>query len=284
MTPLREKMIFELELQRKSPFTIRNYVAAVAELASHYGRPPDRIKREEIRRFFHYLITKRKQSANTINGKRAGVVFFYRKVLGWDNLELKIPSRRSGRLPEPLSRGEIARMLDATKNVKHRVIMMTTYAAGLRLLEVARLRIEDIHAERMLIRVNQGKGRKDRYTLLSPRLLEELRAYWRQYRPKEWLFIGKDGINHISRRTPQEIYYALKERAGVTHGHGIHSLRHSFATHLLEAGIDLPTIQQLMGHSKLTTTAKYLHVTRKHLGSVRSPLDLLRAPKPEDLE
>jgi site-specific recombinase XerD len=135
----------------------------------------------------------------------------------------------------------------------------------------------------MLIRVDQGKGRKDRYTLLSQRLLDELRDYWREYRPKRWLFAGRDGTNHVAKYTPAKAFYRIKEQAQIVHGHGIHTLRHSFATHLLEAGVDLRTIQLLMGHRSLDTTAKYLHVTQKYLGDIQSPLDLLRMPQPNDL-
>lgn len=279
MTPLRLKMIRELELHRKAPKTIEAYVTAVVQLARHYGRSPDRIELEEIRDFLHYLITERKLAFSSCNQKLAGIRFFYQHVLGRGNFELRVPAKRSGRLPEPLSRGEIARLIEATKNLKHRVLLMTAYAAGLRVSELVRLKPHDIHSERMLIRVDQGKGRKDRYTLLSPRLLDELRAYWRACRPRTWLFPNRDGKRPLDDTSAQKVYYAAKLHAGIQHGHGIHSLRHSFATHLLESGVDLPTIQRLMGHASLVTTARYLHVTSQHLGSVNSPLDLLRLPE-----
>lgn len=278
MTPLREQMIRELELQRKSSKTIDAYVTAVAQLAAHYHRSPEQITIEEIRSFVHHLIVNRKLAFSSCNQKLAGIRFFYRHVLGQDDLQLKVPMKRSGRLPEPLSRTEVARLLEAARNLKHRVVLMTAYAGGLRVSELARLKLQDIHSDRMLIRVNQGKGRKDRYTLLSPRLLAELRDYWREYRPQSWLFLNRDGSSHLPPATAQRIYYTCKRRAGIEHGHGIHSLRHSFGTHLMEAGVDLPTIQRLMGHTSLTTTAKYLHVTSRHLGHVKSPLDLLCRP------
>ena len=156
---------------------------------------------------------------------------------------------------------------------------MTAYGGGLRVAELVHLKPHDIHSERMLIRVNQGKGRKDRYTLLSPRLLEELRAYWREYRPQTWLFQGATAGQHLTAGTAGKMFDQAKERAGIQHGHGIHSLRHSFATHLMEAGVPLPMIQRLMGHTSLSTTAKYLHVTSQHLGTIHSPLDLLRLPE-----
>ena len=279
MTPLRLKMIRELELHRKSPKTIEAYVTAVAQLARHYNRSPEQITVQEIRDFLHYLITERKQAFSSCNQKLAGMRFFYKHLLGRADFELRVPAKRSGRLPEPLGRGEIARLIEATTNLKHRVLLMTAYAAGLRVSELVHLKPHDIHSERMLIRVNQGKGRKDRYTLLSPRLLEELRAYWRIYRPTIWLFPNRDGSRPLDATSAQKLYYAAKERAGITRGHGIHCLRHSFATHLLEAGVNLPTIQRLMGHTSLATTARYLHVTSQHLASVSSPLDLLRLPE-----
>ena len=283
MTPLRTKMIRELELHRKSPSTVRAYVMAVVQLAQYFGRSPDLIEIEEVRDFLHYLITERKVAFSTCNQRLAGIRFFYREVLGRRDFALRVPAKRSGRLPEPLSRSEIQRLLDATRNVKHRMLLMTTYGGGLRVSELVHLKPPDIHSERMLIRVNQGKGRKDRYTLLSQRLLEELRAYWRLYRPQRWLFEGRKPGEHLTAGTAQKVFDHAKARADIKHGQGIHSLRHSFATHLMEAGVALPTIQRLMGHASLNTTSKYLHVTSKFLGSVRSPLDLLREPRQRDL-
>ncbi|MBI2191483.1 MAG: tyrosine-type recombinase/integrase, partial [Planctomycetes bacterium] len=229
------------------------------------------------------LITERKQAFSSCNQSLAGIRFFYKHVLRREDLDLRVPARRSGRLPEPLSRGEVGRLIEATTNLKHRVMLMTAYGTGLRVSELVHLKPEDIHSERMLIRVEQGKGRKDRYTLLSSRLLEELRCYWRIYRPTTWLFPSRDVSRPFSATGVQQVYYRAKRSAGIHRGHGIHCLRHSFATHLLEAGVDLPTIQCLMGHTRLETTARYLHVTSQHLASVSSPLDLLRSPQLGDL-
>jgi site-specific recombinase XerD len=269
-------MIYELELQRKSPKTIEAYITAVAQVAGHFGRSPDEISLEQVREFLHHLITVRKLAFSAVNQKLAGIRFFYRHVLRREGFELRVPAKRSGRLPEPLSREEVVRLLGAAGNLKHRVLLMTAYATGLRLAELVALRPEDIHSERMLIRVREGKGRKDRYTVLSESLLEELRVYWREYRPGPWLFLKQDRTGPLPDATAQRIYERAKRRAGIQHGHGIHSLRHSFATHLLEAGERLPTIQRLLGHTSLSTTARYLHVTQSHLRTVRSPFDLLR--------
>lgn len=278
MTPLRKQMIRELELQRKSACTIKQYILAVRHLARHFDRPPDAISVEEIRDYLHYLIHERKLAFNTCNQRLAAFKFLYRQVLARKDFDLRVPFKRPGRLPEPLSRREVARLIDAALNRKHRVLLMTAYAGGLRVSELVHLRPEDIHSERMLIRVNQGKGRKDRYTLLSPRLLSELRCYWREYRPGKWLFPRRDGTGPMPPGSAGQIYTNTRRRAGIPHGRGIHSLRHSFASHLLEAGVDLPTLQRLLGHTSLATTAKYLHVTEKRVEATQSPFDLLRLP------
>jgi len=206
MTPLRNQMIRELELHRRAPGTIKQYVSAVAELAQHYRRSPDSISIEEVRDFIHHLITQRKVAFSTCNVRLAGIRFFYQQVLRRDDFPLRVPAKRSGRLPEPLSRSEIASLFDATTNAKHRVLLMTTYGGGLRVAELVHLKPQDIHSERLLIRVNQGKGHKDRYTLLSPRLLEELRAYWREYRPQEWLFPNGNGSGPLPEGTAQKLF------------------------------------------------------------------------------
>lgn len=226
MTPLRERMIRELHLYRRSPRTIESYVSAIAELAKYYGRSPDEISLEEVRGFFHHLIVERKLSYSTCNQKLAAVRFFYGQVLRQEDFQLRIPVKRSGRLPEPFSRQEIARLLEAATTNKHRVLMMTAYASGVRLSELVHLQLEDIHPDRMVIHVRQGKGCKDRFTLLSPRLLKELRCYWREYRPRLWLFPNKSGQKPTSEKTVQKIFWTMKLRAGIRHGHGVHSLRH----------------------------------------------------------
>lgn len=277
MTPSRRRMIRELELQRKAKSTIKCYVASVARLAEHFGRPPEQISREEVRDYIHSLIAHRKLATNSVNTMVSGIQFFYQHVMKQPKFDLSVRRKRVLRLPEPLARNEISRLLEGTKNLKHRTMLMTTYGGGLRVGEVVHLKVSDIHSERMLIYIRNGKGAKDRYTLLSQRLLTELRTYWSVHRPKEWLFPNRDG-NPLSSASLQKTFYRAKERAGITRGHGIHCLRHSFATHLLEAGVDLSVIAQLLGHRSISTTARYLHVTNKHVQGIRSPLDLLRMP------
>jgi integrase/recombinase XerD len=283
MTPLRQRLIREMQLQQFTPRTIDSYVDAVYWLAKHYNRSPDQIDCEEVRSYLHHLLVERKLASTTCHVRAAALTFFYRKVLGQSAFRIELRRRHCGKLPEVYSREELVRLFDATRNFYHRVFLMTTYAAGLRLSEVCRLQPTHIHSERMLIRVEQGKGRQDRYTLLSPQLLEELRAYWHVYRPSAWLFPNQKRTGPILYGTAQKVFYAAKERAGLKRGRGIHTLRHCFATHLLEAGVDLRTIQLLLGHTSLKTTALYLHVTEKKLTQLQSAFDLLRLPRSEDL-
>jgi len=279
MTPLRSKMIRELELQRKSPKTIEAYIAAVAALSRFHGRTPAALSVEDCRDYLHHLITVRKLSFSTCNVRVAGIRFLFREVLGRRDFELRVSTKRTRKLPEPLSREEIERLLAVTDNHKHRVLLMTAYATGVRVSELVSLRPEDIISDRMLVRVQKGKGRKERYTLLSNQLLSELRDYWRAERPKEWLFPSSSRPAALSIDSAQKIWGKAKLKARLTHGRGIHSLRHSFATHLMEAGVELPVIQRLMGHKSLATTAVYLHVSQVRLEGIQSPFDLLRLAK-----
>jgi site-specific recombinase XerD len=257
-------------------------VAHIAELASHYDRSPDRITVEEIRDLLHHLITERKLSFSSCNQRLAAYRFFYEQVLQHERLNLRVPTKRSGRLPQPFSRSEVARLIQATCNIKHQTLLMTAYGTGLRVEELVLLRCEDIRSERNLTFVRKGKGNKERFTLLSPQLLDQLRRYWREVRPDGWLFMNRFRTDHYAIGSAQHAYYCAKRRAGITSGHGIHTLRHSFATHLLEAGVDLVTIQRLLGHADLRTTVKYLHVTEKHTRGIRSPLDLLPSVLPDE--
>ena len=275
MSPLRAKMIRTLELHRLSPETNKAYLSAIEQLARIHNQSPDKLTKEQLREFLHHLIAVKKLASSTCNQKMAAINFFYRYVLGQAEFHLKIPMKRTGKLPEPLSRKEIGKVFDAARNLEHRVLMMTAYGAGLRSAELVRLKPIHIDADRMCIRVEQGKGRKDRYTLLSPKLLAELREYWKLYRPTEWMFTNRSDNNHLSAASAQSLFSTLKKRAGVTRGHGIHALRHSFGTHLMEAGVPLPVIQRMMGHKSISTTLRYLHVSTRYVGDLNSPMDLL---------
>jgi site-specific recombinase XerD len=276
-------MIREMQLRQLSPRTIDCYIDAVAALAKFYKRSPDHIQREEVRSYLHHLLVDRHLAQSTCHVRAAAITFLYQRVLGQHSFDLGMRRKHSGKLPEVYSQEELVRLFEAAANLQHRVFLMTTYAAGLRLSESTHLKPIHIHSQRMLIRVEQGKGQKDRYSLLSPQLLQELRHYWKEYRPGEWLFPNQARTGPMLKGTAQKIFYAAKRRAGLERGHGIHTLRHCFATHLLEAGVDLRTIQVLMGHRSLNTTTLYLHLTQKKLGQLHSPFDLLRLPAPEEV-
>jgi len=283
MTSLRQKMIKEMTVREFSPKTQEAYLSAVTGLARYYRQSPEKITKGMIRDYLLYLIQERKLAWSSRNIVVSGLRFFYSHTIGKKSLSLSIPPRKQAtQLPEIFSSEELESLFAALSNQKHRTLLMTTYAAGLRVSEVVHLRVTDIDSKRMMIRVQQGKGRKDRYTVLSKRLLTELRAYWKMYRPPVWLFYGTKKTRPLTDRSAQVIYYNAKKKAGITKGKGIHMLRHCFATHLLEAGVNLRTIQMLMGHTSIMTTMTYLQVTRKQISSTQSPLDLLEAPESND--
>jgi site-specific recombinase XerD len=283
MSALRKQMDGDLVVRGMAVRTREAYLGAVAGLAKYYARRPDRISEQEVQKYLLYLIEQRKLAWSSCNIVAQGLKFFYRTTLKRTEAQFVIPrARQPQKLPQILSREEVAALIENTLNHKHRAILMTAYGAGLRLNEICHLRVADIDSDRMTIRVEQGKGAKDRYTLLSPRLLAELRRYWSVYRPKEWLFTRKDPARPIAEGTVHRLYHAAKVRARVTKEGGIHSLRHAFATHLLEGGVDVHTIQRLLGHGYISTTLRYFHLARKHLASTPSPLELLdgASPKP----
>jgi integrase/recombinase XerD len=250
MTPLRAKMLDTMKLHRFSPKTQKAYVAAVADLAKFYNQSPDKIDKQRVHAYLLYLLQKRKLAWSTCNIALSGFRFFYTYVVEKKEISLCLPPRKiKEKLPEIFTARELEALFRHATRRKDRVLLMTTFSAGLRVSEVVRLKVSDIDSARMLIRVEQGKGNKDRYTLLSERLLGELRLYWRRYRPRYWLFPGQNQIQPMSPEAAQKIYYRVKRRAGITRGGGIHTLRHCFATHLLEQGVDPRTIQVLMGHA-----------------------------------
>lgn len=280
MGALRQQMEADMVVRGLAYRTRGAYVESVAKLAKFYGRRPDQVSEPEVQRYLLHLLQERKLAHSSCNVVCSALQFFYRVTLKRREAEFCLPRPKvPSKLPQILSREEIALLLEKTGNLKHRAFLMTTYAAGLRLLEACQLKISDIDSERMTLRVEQGKGAKDRYTLLSPRLLAELRRYWMAERPKRWLFPSPRDAGHpMLPKSAQRIFYAAKDRAGITKDCGIHGLRHAFATHLLEAGVDVHTIQRLMGHGSLSTTARYFHLAQKHLSGTPSPLDLLERP------
>jgi site-specific recombinase XerD len=281
MSPLRKQMEADMAARGLAYRTRETYVGSVAQLAKFYRRSPDRISEAEVQKYLLHLLEERKLSHSSCNVMVSALEFLYRVTLKRRETEFCLPRPKvPAKLPQILSREEVARLIEQTTNLKHRTILMTAYAAGLRLSELCHLRVADIDSDRMTIRVEQGKGAKDRYTLLSPRLLGELRRYWLLERPKLWLFpAARTAQQPLPTKTPHLIYHTAKARAGITKSGGIHSLRHAFATHMLEAGVDVHTIQRLMGHDSLSTTARYFHLAQKHLSGTASPLELL--PRPE---
>ena len=269
-----------MELRGFAAASQDNYTSVIQRLARHHRKPPDQITDDELRAYLLHLIRDRKFAASTMVVTVSALRFFYRHVLHRPLADIQdaLPRMRKRTVrPRIYSREEVGRLLTADGLcLKHRALLMTTYAAGLRVSEVCRLKPADIMSARMQIRVEQGKGHKDRYTMLSPRLLEALRGYWRTYRPTMWLFPGEpDCTKPLTARTAERAFDKAVRLAGLPHHGGIHALRHSFATHLLEAGVDVVSLQRLLGHSNLATTATYLHLRRERLEQLKSPLDLI---------
>jgi integrase/recombinase XerD len=276
---LRTRMDQDLVLRGRSAHTRRAYLRAVRELARYYHRSPAALSDHEVRQYLYHLLEERRLASATCRQTVCALRFFYEITLGHKRSEFSIPlAKETQKLPTILSQEEVTRLLSAAPSLKHRLLLMTIYAAGLRVSEAVRLRVTDVDSQRMLLRVEQGKGKKDRYTLLSSRLLEELRQYCRVYHPTEWLFPQRGKDLPMATATALRIYYAAKGRAHIRKDGGIHSLRHAFATHLMDRGTDVVTIQRLLGHGHLKTTARYLHVTRQRLAELNSPLDQLPLP------
>ena len=274
MTPLREKMIKTMELRDLAPRTQRYYLTAVVELSQHYQRSPHLLSQDMVEDYILHMKTVRGLTSGSCAAAVAGLRFFYKHVLG-QPLTTPFRLRKSSKLPTVLTQEEIWRIINAPTNLKHRLLLMTTYSAGLRAGEVTALRPEDIDSKRMLIKV-EGKGKKQRYTILSVILLKHLRRYYQTCRPQTYLFpsIYRGEERRLSYTTLRNVYEKARKKAGIKKGAGLHTLRHSFATHLLEAGHDIRRIQVLMGHRRLSTTIVYLHVSRETLSKIPSPLDL----------
>ena len=280
MTHLRRMMLEELERRNYSLLTKECYIRAVEDFALYFSCSPDKLGQEHIRQYQAHLFTEKKLAPNTVNQRLAALRFFYVKTLHrlWNAAETPYP-KKVIRLPVVLSQDEVARLIEAAIIPFHRVILMTLYATGVRRAELAHLRVQDVDSQRMVIRIRAGKGLKDREVMLSPRLLDELRAHWRRHKPREWLFPG--GKWHTSSKpiTTKVAWHACQEaakRAGLQKRVYPHILRHCFATHLLEAGTDLRVIQMLLGHADLEETTIYLHVSKKQLMATVSPLDSLK--------
>ncbi len=274
MGKLRDQMLMDLQLSGAKPRTQETYLREVENLAKYFNRSPAELEEAELKKYMLYMINERHLSEGTFRFYVAGLKFFYRTTLKreWPVEKIRHP-RSKRKLPVVLDLTEVESLFSVTRNLKHKAILMITYSSGLRVSETARLKLTDIDSKRMTVRVSNGKGGKDRYSILSETALEHLRRYWKKYHPTEWLFAGSKGEGHISLSTIQQVFKQAKKRAGITKPASVHTLRHSFATHLIEAGTSLHHVQLLLGHRSPTTTTVYLHVSRLNLAQVVSPLD-----------
>jgi len=280
MSKLRERMIQDLRLRNVAESTIVCYVRAVRQYAEYFGKSPDQLGSTHLRQYLLHLIEEKKVPQGTYNQKVAALRFFYRETIKQPAyVEGICFTRKERKLPVVLSHDEVRRFLSALDSLKYRAILMTCYGAGLRISETLSLKVTDIDSQRMMIRVRQGKGRKDRYVGLPQVLLRVLREYWKAAKPKEYLFPGRDGINPITRQAVVCACHRAMETAGISKNISPHTMRHSFATHLLEEGADIRTIQVLLGHRSVTTTALYTHVSQTTIRKTKSPLDRLETPK-----
>jgi site-specific recombinase XerD len=274
MGKLRDQMLVDLQLCGAKPRTQEAYLREAGNLAKYFNRSPAELGEQELKEYLLYLMKERHLSEGTFRFYVAGLKFLYRITLKreWPVEKIKHPRAKS-KLPIVLDLSEVESLFAVTRNLKHRAMLMITYSSGLRVSETARLKLIDIDSKRMTVKISQGKGGRDRYSILSQTTLEHLRQYWKKYRPKEWLFEGQKKDDHITLSTIQSVFRAAKKRAHITKPASIHTLRHSFATHLIEAGTSLHHVQLLLGHRSPTTTTVYLHVSRLNLSQVSSPLD-----------
>lgn len=277
MTALRQRMMDQMVLRGLAPKTQMAYLAAVRGLAAYYRRSPDHLSVEELQRYLLYCLRERSLSHSTCLQILNGLRFFYLKTIGWSSADFELPRpRREQKLPEILNRAELTRLFDAVRNLKHRTLLKTTYASGLRVGEAVRLRIVDIDSERMTIRIRQAKGAKDRDTLLTPALLDALREYYRAHRPAGWLFPnGHNPKEPLSISSAQRVFTKAKRTAGISKQGGIHGLRHAFATHQIEAGLPIHRLQRLLGHRSIRSTLRYVHLADSPGYLIEGAADLL---------
>jgi site-specific recombinase XerD len=282
-------MLDELQRRNYSPNTVRSYIHSVEDFSKYFHRSPERLGPSHIREYQVHLFRDRKLSPVTIQSRCAALRFLFVKALRRPYLLDKIPfPKRPKKLPTVLSPEEVARLIDSARNLMHRTMLMTLYATGLRRAELCHLKVSDIDSERMVIHVHQGKGSRDRDVLLTPKLLETLREYWRWMKPKTYLFPGT--VKNWRADVPineKNVWRAVAEaakQAGIKKHVSPHTLRHSFATHMLEAGADLRTIQLLLGHSSLETSTVYMHLSRRHLQTTPSPLEAIEVVRPEEVK
>ncbi len=282
MTSLRQRMLHDLRIRGRSENTQKAYILQIKKFAEHFKQSPEKLGLDEIRAYQIYLIEQRRASRSQLVQFVAAARFLYTVTLNLDWKLTRIPyPKKAKRLPDVLSEEEVKRLIDVVGNPKHRAILTTLYAVGLRVSEACQLRVCDVSSSRMLMRVEQGKGAKDRYVPICQSLLHELRAYWKKCRPAHYMFPGRGG-RAISSRHIYRVCRDAGEAAGIRQRVHPHLLRHSFATHLLDRGANILQIQAILGHTSLKTTATYIHLSQKCLQSTCNPLDLLIGPTKEE--
>ena len=276
MVQLRDRFIRDLKNRGLSPNTVDQYVYCVQNFFSHIGLLPNKVSLDDINQFQLHLTDERKVASSTINVYVFALRFFFLLTLQKPWKIETIPYQRTGRrLPEVFSPPELSLLFKSISNIKHLALLMTIYSGGLRVSEALHLQASDVDSQRMVIRVDQGKGRKDRYVPLSETLLPILRSYWKHVRPQNWLFEGQDPQKPLNRASVEKVFNKKTKEIGITKNVTVHSLRHSFATHLMERGVDIRTIQQLLGHRSLSSTMIYTHVAKNYINLAGSPLDEL---------
>ena len=281
MTPLRQRMLEDMPLRNYSPLTIDCYLRCVADFARHFGVSPEHLGPEQVRTYQLFLVQDKQVSWTSVVQTVCALRFLYRVTLGRPAMLDYIPHpQRPLTLPTILSQAEVAVLLTTPRTLKHRAILTTLYATGLRVAELCQLQVTDIDSARMVLRVRQGKGQHERYVMLAPKLLPLLRQYWQQEKPRPWLFPGHPRTRPLTTRAVYSICRDAGQAAPLPKATHPHLLRHAFATHLLEAGVDLRRIQLLLGHRSLRTTSRYLHVTPQALHATPSPLDALPLEQP----
>jgi integrase/recombinase XerD len=277
MGQLRDRMEQDLILKGLRPSTRRNYLLYARMFAAFYMRPPEEMGEPEVRRFLLHQIEVKRRCHQTYRQIRAALKFLYAVTLNRPGVVQRIPfpKDRRGKLTDVLNGPELTALFDALRSPKYRAVLITCYAAGLRIREACRLRVEDVDSQRMVLRIRDGKGGKERLTLLAPRLLALLRRYWLIDKPRGWLFPGKRPDTHVSPDAVRQVFRQARDAAGIAKACTPHTLRHSFATHLLDAGTDLVLIQTLLGHESIRTTSRYTHVSTERLQRAESPLERL---------